>query len=762
MFSRLKQYLNQKPEDSVWLRLVILAAMMVPLFALGRTRPDMWPHVVLAAVGMMAGHYYSYLYRYGHKKVVRGLMFIAIHLALCWMFIGLATGGTIPQAQFAIFAQAITSFDLRYRSNLFNTLIHSLANLYVVATLSRTTELAIYLILFTVLVLVAFFIAEKESGESTASAVVKTSGHALPTGWMFLFGFSFGGIALLAIFIMFLITPRFSNRPIVPPFTINLPLRGGTSAEIINPGLPLVQVNGWNDGDSDYYYGFDTNLDLRYRGGLSDAIVMYVRSPSRSYWRSHSYDTYNGTTWGQGDQTLIDVEDKGVYFELPAPLGAPEPPDKDIYILQDGRQVLNDPPGPPRHIMEIFDIEGGPEAQESWATDQQIVQTYNIVRTAPNLVFTAYRPAEIFMATERLSLDKGDGLRLPEPLRAGMTYSVVSYRPNFDPNRLRQLTDAVYPPDINQRYLQLPGNISPRVRQLALNITKPYTNTFDKIQALNDHLRTNYPYNYFPPPHPPGAEVVDQFLFVDQEGVCEQYGTALVVMARSLGIPARLTVGYGAGRLNPVTGYYEVRVSDAHAWTEVYFPEIGWVPFDPTPGWTPHPYPTPVQNWLLSNNGQLVRQLTGLDIPVRSITTGIVAGTGFFAPFLLGSALFVGIAMLGLFSLRRLWRWWLAQRQQKYSRLTDTPAPHRRQILRIYRQGARLFKDAYGRRHRSETLAEYARRVGELSNFTQLTRLAEQAFYDPEISTPQQVQAASEALEQLKSEVKGNKNALAG
>ena len=109
---------------------------------------------------------------------------------------------------------------------------------------------------------------------------------------------------LCAIFCAFLFTPRFAGRPLVPPFTINVPLRGGVKSQIINPGVPLVQINGWSDGSSDYFYGFDTNLDLRYRGGLSDEMVMYVRSPSRSYWRSHSYDFYTGDSWGQSDPTL--------------------------------------------------------------------------------------------------------------------------------------------------------------------------------------------------------------------------------------------------------------------------------------------------------------------------------------------------------------------------------------------------------------------------------------------------------------------------
>ncbi|HEY3190526.1 MAG TPA: transglutaminase-like domain-containing protein, partial [Solirubrobacteraceae bacterium] len=78
------------------------------------------------------------------------------------------------------------------------------------------------------------------------------------------------------------------------------------------------------------------------------------------------------------------------------------------------------------------------------------------------------------------------------------------------------------------------------------------------------------------------ADAVDQFLFVDRRGFCEQIATSLVVMLRSLGVPARLAVGYAPGHRNPFTGMWEVRADDAHAWAEVWFPGVGWQAFDPT------------------------------------------------------------------------------------------------------------------------------------------------------------------------------------
>jgi hypothetical protein len=79
-----------------------------------------------------------------------------------------------------------------------------------------------------------------------------------------------------------------------------------------------------------------------------------------------------------------------------------------------------------------------------------------------------------------------------------------------------------------------------------------------------------------------GEDAVDQFLFEDQRGFCEQIASSLVVMLRAAGIPARLVVGYAPGHRNPFSGLYEVRASDAHAYTEVLFPGVGWQAFDPT------------------------------------------------------------------------------------------------------------------------------------------------------------------------------------
>jgi transglutaminase-like putative cysteine protease len=379
-----------------------------------------------------------------------------------------------------------------------------------------------------------------------------------------------------------------------------------------------------------------------------------------------------------------------------------------------------------------------------------VVQTFTIVREQPNLIFAAYRPVELFIFTENVAIDSGDGLRLPEALKVGMTYSVVSHRPNFDPELLRWAAEA-YPAEITARYLQLPDTVTDRTRQLALELTAAYDNAFDKVTALNDHLLAEYPYNFFPPAHPDGADAVDTFLFRDKEGICEQYVSALVVMARSLGIPARLAAGYGSGAYNTLTGYYEVRASDAHSWAEVYFPGYGWVPFDPTPGWIPQPYPTPVQTWFLSATGN---PFAGLNLPLGSIIAGGVVNLVAVVPLLIGLLVVIGVGILALFLSRRLRHAFLRQAALRYSRITDDRT--RRAILKLYQRGMTLLsRKRFRRRQGWETLHEYAAHFDQLPALARLTRLAETATYRPEIPDVQQVQAAESALNDLRAELSG-------
>ncbi|HSG43074.1 MAG TPA: transglutaminase domain-containing protein, partial [Anaerolineales bacterium] len=139
-----------------------------------------------------------------------------------------------------------------------------------------------------------------------------------------------------------------------------------------------------------------------------------------------------------------------------------------------------------------------------------------------------------------------------------------------------------YPEDILERYLTLPRDLPDRVRELAFEITSDFSNPYDKARAIQSYLRTNYPYDLEVPPPPAGRDVTDYFLFDLQKGYCDYYATTMVVLARSVGIPARFVSGYSPGSYDAPNAQYIVRELNAHSWVEVYFPEIGWVEFEPT------------------------------------------------------------------------------------------------------------------------------------------------------------------------------------
>lgn len=141
-----------------------------------------------------------------------------------------------------------------------------------------------------------------------------------------------------------------------------------------------------------------------------------------------------------------------------------------------------------------------------------------------------------------------------------------------------------YPEWVKAFFLQLPDTITPRTRDLAQQIVRDAgaVTPFDQAQAVTSWLRRNIVYDQGISAPPQGAEPVDWFLFETRRGYCNYYASAEVILLRALGIPARLAVGFAQGELDLKTGQYVVRERNAHAWPEVYFPDYGWIEFEPT------------------------------------------------------------------------------------------------------------------------------------------------------------------------------------
>jgi hypothetical protein len=150
-----------------------------------------------------------------------------------------------------------------------------------------------------------------------------------------------------------------------------------------------------------------------------------------------------------------------------------------------------------------------------------------------------------------------------------------------DATSLRQASTN-YSNWITSRYLQLPDTITPETVALAEELTAGLDNPFDKAIAIRDYLRNNIEYNDQIEATPEGMDSVHYTLFVLREGYCNYYASAMSVMLRLLGVPARIVSGYAQGDYDEETQSYRVRASNAHTWVEVFFPNYGWIQFEPT------------------------------------------------------------------------------------------------------------------------------------------------------------------------------------
>lgn len=277
-------------------------------------------------------------------------------------------------------------------------------------------------------------------------------------------------------------------------------------------------------------------LDMTRRPDLTDAVVFTVDAERATFWRGQTYDEWDGRTWRQTQARRF-------------PLAA-------------GSEVVHD--------GTDLGVTG----------DDTVVQRYRLEAGYSDVVFAAATAVSVEADTDLYQATDATLVTGPRPLGRGATYTVVSRRRTLDEATLRA-ADGPVPADVADRYAA-PPVVTDRVRAAALAATEGATTTYDRVRALERWMGRTTAYSLDAPLSPEGVDVVDHFLFTSREGWCEQVASSLVVMARVNGIPARLVTGYVPGEAQPLTGTYVVRERDAHAWAEVWFPDLGWVPFDPT------------------------------------------------------------------------------------------------------------------------------------------------------------------------------------
>lgn len=163
------------------------------------------------------------------------------------------------------------------------------------------------------------------------------------------------------------------------------------------------------------------------------------------------------------------------------------------------------------------------------------------------------------------------------------------------------------------KYLQLPETLPERVRSLASSITSSYSNQYDKVKAVEKYLSSNFAYTLSPKSTPKGRDFVDYFLFDQKKGYCTYYATSMVVLLRSVGIPARYVEGYALPAKPKNSTIYKVTNERAHAWVEVYFEGFGWLPFEPTSSFDSSFYKNSTSSTSLSGESAFPPVIPGKD-----------------------------------------------------------------------------------------------------------------------------------------------------
>ena len=197
-------------------------------------------------------------------------------------------------------------------------------------------------------------------------------------------------------------------------------------------------------------------------------------------------------------------------------------------------------------------------------------------------LFFAGVPEGVDISAPLLLRDTSGGIRLGHRPPGGFryeAYSLLEEAPESAPvrNPAPSLDD-----DSRARNLQIPPALDPRIRILARDFTLGATTDLERARALVRRLHSEYGYTLTLP----SREVADPlayFLFTRKKGHCEYFASAMAVMLRSLGIPARLAIGFQSGVYNTLTDLWLIRASDAHTWIEAWIPGHGWTVFDPTP-----------------------------------------------------------------------------------------------------------------------------------------------------------------------------------
>jgi transglutaminase-like putative cysteine protease len=301
---------------------------------------------------------------------------------------------------------------------------------------------------------------------------------------------------------------------------------GGSVAVVpASTGQPLSPDRGERTVEGGLIASSD-RVDVVGSISLSPEVRFTVESEEPAYWRVGAYDRYTGQGWVRSGQTR------------PA-------------------------------------SDGLPSASGQRRTVTQRVE----MLTALGVMPAAWRPVELRDAPETQLTSLG-GIKPATALEEGESYEVVSQVSTASDDDLRE-AGSDYPDDVEERYTQLPDETPDRVGGFTDEVVAGAATPYEKAVRVERWLEENKGYSL--DVDRPSGSVADSFLFEMERGYCTYYATTMVTMLRTEGIPARFVTGYTTGQ-RVAEDQWVVRALDSHAWVEVYFPDVGWVQFDPTPG----------------------------------------------------------------------------------------------------------------------------------------------------------------------------------
>lgn len=565
------------PEPSAWLRLAAGSAIAVGLAAAAAENEISRVTALVSVAAVAAGLVFSHRNRERTLGWVKVAVAVGALTAIAW-FVHRLSGGTLgditsvedPLTLLFAWILIVHSFHVPARRDLVFALAGSAALMAVAAAQAVDMSFGVYALAWIACALWTLLELGAAAGGGRVRPRLATAAGAT------------GGVAAVGLAV-FLVLPaptvaarldfRSSPGPAgAVPGNGLLAGDAGSPIQLSKPGSPggRTRVGG--------YLGFAGSLDTAARGQLGNTVVMEVRASVPSFWIGETYDHWTGQSWTATDSRSATLGG-GSPFSLPPQAGTP--------------------------------AAGGVDD----------LQTFYVKDATADLIFHADQAQQLWFPTSKVYLQPDGTMISPIGLGKGAIYTVDSTVSQPTAAELRTAPD----PGTTTNDTQLPKPYAD-VHQLAASVTAGATTHYDKIQALIGWIGANTKYATDIPPLPAGGDSVEEFLFGNRTGFCEQISTSLTVMLRTLGIPAREAVGYVPGPYNPITDLYQVRAEDAHAWVQAYFTGYGWVSFDPT-AVVPLANPSP-GGTALRIAGRFFAGLPWVPISVPLGTAGaVVAGT---------------------------------------------------------------------------------------------------------------------------------------